>query len=284
MDIGRRDLVQLSLLGAGALLVAACGRGRSGPPDGAEVIRYGEAPRQRLELTRAVGGDPTPVVVLVHGGFWRNAYDLDLMRPLVPSLVERGWAVANVEYRSLGDAGGGWPGTFDDVGAAIDALRDVPGADLSRVVAVGHSAGGHLAAWAAARTRFDPGAVGADPVVRLRAAVPLAGVLDLATAADDRLGGGAASTLLGGGPEAVPDVYAGASPIDLLPMGVPVVAVHGRADELVPFSQSEAFVADARAAGDPAELVVVPGGHFELIDPTSDAWRTTLEVTARLLG
>jgi acetyl esterase/lipase len=260
-----------------------CARQRPAGPTG-EQVDYGNLDSQYFELSRPTGSDPVPVVVLLHGGFWRDTYDLDLMRPLVPDLLARGWAVANVEYRRLGELDAGWPGTFSDVAAAIDHLATLPGLDLTRVVAVGHSAGGHLAAWAGSRGVLPAGVVGADPAVGLRGVVAQAGVLDLATAADDRLGGGAASTLLGGGPDTIPEVYRMASPIELLPIDVTVELLHSPDDPMVPFDQSRRFAEVAAANGDRVTLTAVPGGHFGVIDPASEAWRKTVEAIDRVLS
>ena len=232
-----------------------------------DMIRYGDHPAQVAELTVPDGSGPWPVAVVIHGGFWRRQYDLSLGRPLAATLPARGWAALNVEYRRIGD-GGGYPATLDDVGAAIDALAEADAPlDTGRVVTIGHSAGGHLAAWAATR---------ADPVVSVSAVIPQAGVLDLRRAAADGLGGGATQSLLGGEPTAVGDRYDGANPMDRLPLGVPIRAVHGRADSIVPLRQSEAFVQAARAAGDDAELAIVDGDHFVVIDPAGAAWATVL--------
>ena len=231
---------------------------------GLQVVRYGSAPRQRIELTTpAHATGPVPVVVVFHGGFWMSAYDLSLMRPLVPSLVSQGWAVANVEYRSVGDPGGGWPGTLDDAAAAIDALggAGVTGLDVTRVVVLGHSAGGQLAAWLAGRHRLPSGAPGADPKVRPIGVVAEAGVLDLVAAASQGLGGDAATALLGGSPVEVPDRYAIVSPLDRVPIGVPVVLVHGPDDGVVPLDQSTHYRDVATRAGDEVTFTEVPGDH-----------------------
>ena len=160
------------------------------------------------------------------------------------------------------------------MGAAIDALAEADAPlDTGRVVTIGHSAGGHLAAWAATRDA---------PVVAVTAVIPQAGVLDLRQAAVDGLGGGATQSLLGGEPTAVGDRYDGANPMDRLPLGVPIRAVHGRADPIVPLGQSEAFVQAASAAGDDAELAVVDGDHFVVIDPAGAAWSTVLRWLAEL--
>ncbi len=249
-------------------------------PDEAVRIDYGAGRDQLGELTLPAGGEPVPVVVVVHGGFWRAQRGLELGRPLAADLAARGVAAWNVEYGRTGpDGTGGWPTTLTDVAAAVDALAGpvaaaAPGRlDLDRVSAVGHSAGGHLVAWAASRHLLPAGAPGADPAVRLSRVVCQAGVLDLVAADHEGLGDGATAALLGGASAEVPERYSLASPLALLPTGVPVTCVHGDADENVPLSQSRAYVAAAVAAGDDATLDVVPGAdHFTLIDPASDAW------------
>lgn len=242
-------------------------------------ISYGDHPSQFGELTLPTGG-PRAVVVVVHGGFWRQRRDLALGRPLAADLAADGYAAWNIEYRRVG-GDGGWTATFDDVAAALDLLagRDLP---LDRVVAVGHSAGGHLATWLAARPGLPAGAPGAAPAVRLSGVVSQAGVLDLVDAEREGVGDGAASDLLGGGPDDVPDRYALASPVERLPIGVRVVCVHGTADVNVPIRQSERFVA---AAGDEAELVILPDvDHFAVIDPATEAWKACRDGVERLLG
>lgn len=240
---------------------------------------YGEDPSQFGELHLPDGPGPFPVVVVVHGGFWRAAYDLSLGTPLAVDLAGRGYAAWNLEYRRVGD-GGGWPTTFEDVAAGIDRLAslvaDGSPLDLTRVVALGHSAGGHLAAWAAARPGLPTGSPGAGPAVSLTGVVAQAGVLDLRLAAEHGLGADATQEFLGGGPDDVPDRYAVASPVQRLPLGVPVICVHGEADTNVPPSQSRSYVEAATAAGDDAELRTVAGDHFVLIDVGSAAWQTVV--------
>ncbi|MGI8456579.1 MAG: alpha/beta hydrolase family protein [Propionibacteriaceae bacterium] len=260
-------------------------------------LAYGPGASQFAELSLPPGHDRCGVVVVVHGGFWRAGYDLDLGRPLAADLVGAGVAVWNVEYRRVGGGvlhrqagGGGWPTTCADVAAAVDALagagQDAAWGrlDLDRVVALGHSAGGHLAGWLAARSGVPSGAPGADPVVRVGGVVSQAGVLDLVDAARLGLGGGATQALMGGEPGDLPDAYALASPIARVPLGVPVVCVHGTADLTVPISQSERFVAAATRAGDTAMLHPFDGDHRDLIDVGSEAWRTCRAETLRLLG
>ncbi len=239
-------------------------------------VDYGPDPSQFAELTRP-DGTSRGVVVVIHGGFWRSSYDLSLGRPLVPSLVAAGWTTWNLEYRRVGSGpggGGGAPATLDDVAAGLDALAAVDDLDVSTVVTLGHSAGGHLATWAAARGRF-----GFPDEVPVTAVISQAGVLDLRSADAAGLGGGAVEAFLGH-PAGVGD--RGADPIQQVPLDVPVRCVHGRADDTVPLSQSEGYVAAALAAGGDARLVTVDGDHFAVIDPDSVAWSRTLEILATL--
>ena len=228
--------------------------------------RYGRHRSQVAELFLPAGAGPHPVAVLIHGGCWRARYDRHLMDPLAADLVAHGWAAWNVEYRRVGlRAGGGWPATFDDVAAAIDLLADVEAPlDLGRVAAVGHSAGGHLALWAAGRS---------DARVPLSAAVGQAAVSDLDRAAAAGVCGGMVERLLGGAPARVPDRYREASPARRLPLDVPVLLVHGGRDDVVPVDMSRRFAA---AAG--CELVELEAdGHFEHLEPGSRAWATVVE-------
>ena len=248
------------------------------------TLSYGPGPDQFLELTRPAGAQPAPVVVVLHGGFWRARYGIELARPLAADLAAHGWAAVAVEYRRIG-TGGGWPGTLEDVAAALDRLTGVEGLDLADVTVVGHSAGGHLAAWAAGRGALPAGAPGAGPRVAVTAAVLQAGVLDLIAAVAADLGAGATVDLLGGTPAELPERYAVADPVRLLPTGATVLCVHGEADTTVPPDQSERYAAAAQAAGDRVEVVVLPGDHMAVIDVAGDPWRRTLEwLTARRAG
>ena len=245
----------------------------------AERIRYGEDPSQWGDLHRP-GGRSRGVVVVVHGGFWRARYDASLGTPLAEDLSRRGWTAWNLEYRRVGSGaggGGGWPTTLDDVAAGIDRLSAVPELDLAGpVVTLGHSAGGHLATWAAARGRF---ARWQPERVRVTAVVSQAGVLDLARAHEEGLGSGAVLAFLGEPPGRDHDR---GDPQRQLPLAVPVWCVHGRDDDVVPLAFSEAYVDAARAAGAAAELLAVDGDHFTVIDPTSPAWQRILDVLVSL--
>lgn len=261
------------------------------PPAAPKRIAYGAHASQWGDLYLPRGAQKVPVIAIVHGGFWRERYTAELGAPLALDLVANHDVAAwNVEYRRVG-GGGGFPATLEDVAAAIDALADPAQRaadgrlDLSRVAAIGHSAGGHLAGWLAARHRLPAKAPGASPRVRLSGAVPQAGVLDLADAAAQGLGAGAVDAFLGAKAESVPERIAIASPIALLPAGVPVICVHGEADDTVPIRQSERYVAAARAAGDRARLVRLPGaGHFEVIDPADPAWRACRQAALEIVG
>jgi acetyl esterase/lipase len=242
----------------------------------ARRIEYGDDPSQFAELSLP-SGTPKGTVVVIHGGFWRAAYDLSLGRPLAASLVEHGWAAWNIEYRRVGSGaggGGGDPQTLDDVAAAIDALaaQDVP---RDKVIALGHSAGGHLATWAASRGRFDQWPV----QVELSGVVSQAGVLDLWTAYADDLGGGAVQAFLGHppGPADLP-----VDPLHQVPLDIPVHCVHAVGDDTVPIAQSRTYVEAATQAGARAALTEVQGDHFTVIDPQSEAWRQTLAILERL--
>jgi len=239
-----------------------------------EVVRYGADADQVANVHRPAGDAPRPVVALLHGGFWRDRYDRTLMTPLANDVAARGYLAWNVEYRRVG-RGGGWPETLDDVGAALDALADVEGADVARVVTVGHSAGGHLSLWLAAR----------DGAVRPRAAVSLAGVCDLVHGAELGLGAGAVEDFVGGRPQDVSERYADASPAAHLPLGVPQLLVHGGLDDVVPPVVSRAYAETARAAGDRVELVEdADADHLDVIDPGHALWAAVLERLPALLS
>jgi acetyl esterase/lipase len=247
-------------------------------PRADRTFAYGPEPLQVAELRLPRGPGPHPVVVVVHGGCWQAAWGFDHVRSLATALTAEGWATWSLEYRRLGDAGGGWPGTFEDVARGADRLREAARdhpLDLDRVVALGHSAGGHLALWLASRPRRGSPAAGApaaDPL-RLRGVVSLGGVTDLRAGAAEGLCGDAIPQLLGAPPHDLALRLREVSPIERLPLGVPVRLVCGARDEVVPLEQARAYEAAARAAGDPVAVVVVEdAGHFELVDPKSPAW------------
>jgi acetyl esterase/lipase len=239
--------------------------------------RYGAHRSQRAELHLPRGSGPHPVMVVIHGGSWQARYGKVVMRGLVADLVRRGWAAWNIEYRRVGN-GGGWPTTFADVAAAIDHLAriDAP-IDLARCSVLGHSAGGHLALWAASRGGVPAGAPGhldGAPAVTLRRAIVQAGVCDLA-GAYARWRGGAVRALMDGAPEELPERYAAGDPIALVPADVPVLLVHGVVDDVVSIELSRGYAAAASAAGAEVELVEIAGRagrHRAHIDPRGAAW------------
>ncbi|MDQ2706504.1 MAG: alpha/beta hydrolase [Actinomycetota bacterium] len=298
MLLSRRRFTGLAALGAFSG-VPGCSVAGTAPvpvPGTLDPVRiaYGPGPSQYGELHLPVAAARRRgVVVVLHGGFWQSGYGAELGTPLAVALANAGITAWNVEYRRIGN-GGGWPATFEDVAAAVDALAG-PAAehaaragavvDLDRVVTLGHSAGGHLAAWLAGRAMLPAGAPGGPPRVRVRGVVSQAGVLDLVAADAAGLGGRSTSELLGGSVAEQPQRYRLASPAAMLPLGVPVTCVHGTADRNVPLTQSVEFARAARAAGDPGELVTLAGvDHFALIDPETEAWRRCQDAVMRLLG
>jgi acetyl esterase/lipase len=251
-------------------------------------IHWGAQESQFGDLFLPGGTEPHPVVVAIHGGFWRKEFDLEHLSHLCAALARSGYAVWSLEYRRLGQKGGGWPGTFADAAAGTDHLHRIAAEhrlDLDHVVSLGHSAGGHLALWLGARKRLPPGnPFQPIPILPLRGVVGLAAVSDLAQGFRLELSDGVVDDLLGGSPAEVPARYALASPAALLPLGVPQRIVHGEDDDIVPFEMSAQYFADAKKAGDPAVLDAIgDAGHFELIDPASNAWPAVLGAVRALI-
>lgn len=266
---------------------------------------YGPDRSQRADLHLPGGSGPHPVMVLIHGGSWQKRYGRIVMRGLVGDLVQRGWAVWNIEYRRLG-SGGGWPETFTDVAAAIDHLTVLHAPlDLTRVSVLGHSAGGHLALWAAGRDKLPPGAPGAPGVAGvagapgesgaagrgrrsppLRRAIAMAGVCDLVGGYEE-WHGGAVKALLGGSPQELPERFALADPLARVPLAMPVLLVHGVRDEIVSVNLSRNYARAALAAGGSVELVEIDGEagrHREHIDPRGEAWAAVARRLERASG
>ncbi len=235
---------------------------------------YGEDRSQRADLYLPIGAGPHPTMVMIHGGSWHKRYGRVVMRGLAADLVRRGWAIWNIEYRRLGN-GGGWPATFLDVASAIDHLAtlDAP-LDLEQLSVLGHSAGGHLALWAAGRAKLARGEPGAEPRVAFKRAISQAGVVDLA-GGYRAWHGGAARALMGGSPEELPERYAVGDPIGLVPLDLPVLLVHGVVDRTVTVRLSRNYADSARAAGGRVDLIEIAGaagGHRAHIDPRGEAW------------
>jgi len=236
------------------------------------TIRYGPSVEEEADLHMPATPHP-PVVCLLHGGFWRMPHGRDQMDAVADDLVSRGLAVWNLEYRRLGAPQAGWPTTRDDVAAGIDHLARLSAEgidlDLDRVTVVGHSAGGHLALWVAGRNRARNSRA---PRVVVRSAVGLAPIADLAYAHDAKVGGDVVAELLGGPPNRYPARLRAASPMEMLPLRVRQLILHGTADDVVPLQLSRRYARAAEAAGDEVELVELPGiGHMEFLDPGSAA-------------
>ena len=254
------------------------------------VIHYGPAPAQVAELFLPKSKGPHPVVVLLHGGCFLKAFEgLAQTSAIAADLAGRGYAVWNVDYRKLGEPGAGYPGTFEDVATAIDRLRSEAAKydlDATRVVALGHSAGGHLALWAASRGRIRASSPLHSPnPLPLRAAISMAGIGDLK--------GQGKVFALPCGDETLErlvdaarreDPYADTSPAALLPPAAKVVMVHGVFDSVMPPYTGLAFAEQVRKAGGSAEVVTLPdAGHFDVVIPTTAAWRSVVAVVEREL-
>lgn len=245
-------------------------------------IAYGPAAAQVAELYLPKGRGPFPVVVLIHGGCYLAEYQgLRQMSGVAADLARRGYAVWNLDYRKLGEAGAGYPGTFLDVAAGVDRLRaeaKTRRLDTRRVVALGHSAGGHLALWAAARKKLPRTSPlwTADPLP-IRAVVSLGGIGDLK--AHEAVFAGACGDAL---PRVVQGHYEDTSPAALLPTGVRVVMIHGTFDHVMPPATGRAYAQTVRASGDRAEAVELKGfGHFDPVIPTTGAWTQVAGIVER---
>jgi acetyl esterase/lipase len=239
-------------------------------------IAYGSDALQFGELYSPEGKGPHPVAIVVHGGYWRARYDLRHIGHFCVALAKEGIAAWSLEYRRIGNAGGGFPGTLDDVkaGAAhVAKIAEKYSLDMRRVVATGHSAGGHLVLWLAQQQ-----------AVPLKGVVPLAPVADLRRAWELKLSDTVVADFLGGSPAQVPDRYRAASPIEMVPMRVRQRVIHGDRDDVVPVEISRGYVEAARKSGDDCTLTEPQGaGHFELIDPRSAAWGQVRDTIEKLL-
>jgi acetyl esterase/lipase len=257
-------------------------------------IAYGPDALQFGELWVPRGPGRHPVIVLIHGGCWRaDLPGLELMDYMAADLRDRGYAVWNLEYRRIGHPGGGYPGTFQDIAAGLDHLRALApqyNLDLRRVAVSGHSAGGHLALWAAARDRLPAeSSLHASDPLPIRGVVSLAGIADLAAyrqSGPDACGGPSTiDGLVGVQQPGSRDVFADTSPPALLPLGDRQLVISGALDPIVPPRFGQEYAATATAHGDPARSFVLEGaGHFEVIDPTSAVWPRVMDAFAGILG
>lgn len=251
-------------------------------------IAYGPEPAQIVDLFLPKGKGPHPVVILIHGGCYLAEYQgLPQTSGMAADLAKRGYAVWNVEYRKLGEAGAGYPGTFLDIADAVDRIRvEAPnyGLDTRRVVALGHSAGGHLALWAAARGRLPTtSALWRRDPLKISTVISLGGIGDLEGQGDVFAGAC--------GPEPIPRIigladraqaYADTSPADLLPSGARVLMISGDLDHVMPPRTGVAYAARVRKAGDSADAVSIPGAtHYDVVIPTTTAWKQVADTVAR---
>lgn len=285
--ITHRSTFTVGLAALALVALTGCGAVDDGEPTVAAAesalttspirITYGADPSQFGDLRLPCGHGPHPVAVVLHGGCWTSAFGNELMDAVSEDLTEAGIATWNVEYRRILEGTGGYPETFLDVGTAIDTLRTLEHTydlDLHNVVTVGHSAGGQLGIWAAARHKLAP----TSPIyianpLPMHAAVSLAGVHDLARTEEDDTCLDFAMELLGGTSDEVPERYAETSPIELVPIGVDQVLIHGTADDLVPPYMSYDYRDVAREAGDHVKLKKINGAdHFDIIEPTYSKW------------
>jgi len=242
------------------------------PPAADLRLPYGQDPNQFVDVRVPAGKGPHPVVFFIHGGYWRVKYDLTYAGHLCAALKKTGIATLNVEYRRVGNPGGGWPGTFEDIRSAYHALHEqnkesIAGLDLTRVCVAGHSAGGHLALCLAA---FE------KTVTKV---LSLAGVLDLRRGWELHLGNDAVAAFLGGSPSDVPDHYREASPAERPVPQATQKLIHGTADESVPYEIGKSYAVSKKKSGENVELITLPEiGHFEIVDPGSAVWSKVQEV------
>jgi acetyl esterase/lipase len=258
-------------------------------------IFYGPGPQQFGDLWLPASRNPAPIVVFYHGGWWQSQYDLAYAGYLCDSLRQHGIATWSVEYRRVGN-GGGWPATFQDAAAGISYLTTVARShplDLTRTITMGHSAGGHLAYWVAGAHHIDPGSPIApkQPVPHLLGCISLAGAVDLRltidlsgyfTFAHDKQ---EVFALMGATPTDHPDRYKQGNPGDLLPFNIPQLLFQGSDDDQIPPTLPRRWAENAHRLGDTATVHILPNaGHFDVVDPTSQAWPPILDAVKKLLS
>ncbi len=250
-------------------------------------LNYGDDPLQFGDLRLPPGPGPHPVAVFIHGGCWLSQYDIQHSSKLTAALARSGIATWSLEYRRVGDEGGGWPGTFLDIGRGTDHLRSIAkeyNLDLDRVIAMGHSAGGHLALWTAARSGLPSEApVSAKNPLAVRGVLALAPAPDIALLHEQKVCGHVIDGLMGGSPEQVPDRYSWADLMQLVPDAVPQVLIIGKHDSDWSPSGRRYFDA-AKERGDKVQVIEAKeSGHFEMIDPQSTTWQLVLDAARELL-
>ncbi len=282
----RRTILKSVVVAFAMVWMTGCGKPRlmvsddldrlaASPPG--EHVAYGPDPLQYGELSVPDGSGPHPVVIFIHGGCWLAKYDMAHTHALAEALVEDGLAVWNLEYRRVGDDGGGWPGTFQDIAVGADYLRQLAVAhdlDLERVIAMGHSAGGHLALWLAGRSQIDPLSELYTPEpLNLVGVIGLAPAPQLAALHEREVCGHVIDKLMGGGPQDYPQRYRNGSPSELAPLGVPQTIIVGKYDEGWAWAGA-AYVEAAILAGDQQVTIIEAprASHFEVINPRSSTW------------
>ncbi len=253
-------------------------------------IQYGAGKLQFGDLRLPEGSGLHPLVVVIHGGCWLNAFDLEYAGNLCAAFSGEGIATWSLEYRRVGDIGGGWPGTFEDVAQGLDYVQELAKMypiDVNRVITLGHSAGGHLALWLAAREKLSQDSPFYTPEpFRIQGVVSLAGITDIKTySAGPSDCNQAALHLLGGTVADVKDRYDLTNPLDLLPFGIAQRLIHGYHDEIVSPDQARSYVEHAQKVGDNAELIMIENAaHFELIAPHISAFSVVKQVVLELLN
>lgn len=269
------------------LMTSADLAGFENPPPDAR-IHYGDDPLQFGDLRLPEGDGPHPVAVFIHGGCWKAEYDIRHSSKLAAAIAESGVATWSLEYRRVGNDGGGWPGTFTDIGGGADHLRSIAenhSLDLERVIAMGHSAGGHLALWLAARSRIPAEVdIGKAEPIALKGVLAMAPAADLAYLYGTKVCDHVVDGLMGGSPEDVPERYRWADPVQLGPDGVPQVLLFGKYDDDWN-PAGERYLEAAMIRGDNVRTILADeSGHFEMIDPDTTTWPIVADAVHDMAG
>lgn len=269
------------------ILTAADLANFANPPTDAR-IHYGEGALQFGDLRTPAGNGPHPVAVYIHGGCWLAEYDITHSNKLTAALADNGIATWSLEYRRVGDEGGGWPGTFQDIGRGTNYLREIAeehNLDLDRVIVMGHSAGGHLALWAAARSRLPLAApFNSTDSLAVRGVLALAPAADLGFLHEQQVCGHVIDKLMGGSPVEVPERYSWGDPVQLAPGAVRQLLILGKYDDAWAPTGLRYFAAAEKRGDNIRKIVATESGHFEMIDPDSSTWPLVLDAARELLG